>query len=130
MFPAMESKGFSPEQGPTGVMRLEHDEGRRHVAALEDSLAMLPDDKTAACTAFVQHARAFVKLLREHIEKEDHCLFPMANQALAATEQQLLLRAFHEVNDRDVGPTTRVKYVAIANKLADQFGIARVDVAQ
>ena len=44
---------------------------------------------------FVEQAHAYVDLLREHIQKEDHCLFGMANQAFSGKTSKKLLAAFH-----------------------------------
>lgn len=37
LFPLLEEKGFSREQGPTGVMLHEHEEGRRHVRGMAEA---------------------------------------------------------------------------------------------
>ena len=44
--------------------------------------------QTEAVGRFVAHARGYVGLLREHIEKEDHCLFAMAHRALTEDDQR------------------------------------------
>ena len=36
LFPMLEQKGFSREQGPTGVMLHEHEVGRQHVRGMSD----------------------------------------------------------------------------------------------
>jgi hemerythrin-like domain-containing protein len=38
----------------------------------------------------MEHARAFIPLLRDHIQKEDNILYPMALQAIPATDLQKL----------------------------------------
>jgi hemerythrin-like domain-containing protein len=139
LFPLMESKGFSREQGPTGVMLSEHEQGRRLVQAMADAVNTTASDATASDTtasesaaarnAFINPARAFVSLLREHIHKEDHCLFPMANQALSAPDQQQLVESFEKVEHDDLGPETHQRYVNLANELAQRFGVQPVTAA-
>jgi hemerythrin-like domain-containing protein len=131
LFPMLEQKGFSREQGPTGVMFHEHDEGRRHVKAMAEAVDQLnsstpeSDQQTAAREQFAHHALAFVTLLREHIQKEDHCLFNMADQAFSESEQQELLQAFERVEHEHLGAGTHEKFIVIANALADRYGVAR-----
>src|SRR5262245_15379028 len=72
LFPLLEARGFSRERGPTGVMLHEHEEGRR----LTDAIAAAVERDEPG--EFARHARAYVRLLRDHIGKEDNCLFPMA----------------------------------------------------
>jgi hemerythrin-like domain-containing protein len=125
LFPLMEQKGFSREHGPTGVMLNEHELGRRHVRGMADALKELSLGDLAGKILFVEHARAFIQLLRQHIGKEDHCLFPMANQALSEVDQEQLARSFSKVEHDDMGPGTHEKYLKIANQLADCYGITK-----
>ena len=124
LFPLMESKGFSRDQGPTGVMLHEHELGRRYVQAMADAIGM--SDVDIGRKAFIDSARAFVALLREHIHKEDHCLFPLANQALSEPEQRQLVASFEKVEHDDLGPETHQRYVNLANELAERFGVEPV----
>ena len=128
-FPAMEAKGFSGDCGPTRVMRLEHELGRREVAGMSDALAALEAGDSAAPQRFAEHARAYIDLLREHIQKEDHCLFGMADQTFSQADQQQLLEAFAQVESEHMGLGTHEKYLQIADELADRFGVARAESA-
>jgi len=127
LFPAMEQKGFSREQGPTGVMLREHEAGRFHVDGMSKAIDRINsgDSDHTAQAAFVEHARSFAALLRQHILKEDHCLFPMADRALSAAEQEALGASFAKVEHDDLGPGVHEKYVAIADRLTKRFGIVR-----
>jgi hemerythrin-like domain-containing protein len=125
LFPQMEQKGFSREQGPTGVMLNEHEQGRRHVSAMADAITRISAGDVAATEVFTKHARAYVQLLRQHIFKEDHCLFPMADQVFSATEQDELARSFSKVEREDLGPDTHERYLRVADQLADRLGVAK-----
>ncbi len=124
LFPLLEQKGFSPEQGPTGVMRLEHETGRQHVRSMAEATTAVAAGDSTAISEFVSHAQAFVQLLREHILKEDHCLFQMTDQALSELDQQQLLESFANVEHDDMGPGTHEKYLEIAVELTKRFGVA------
>ncbi len=127
-FPAMEAKGFPRETGPTGVMFREHDQGRAHVRAMDEAVEAAAGGDAAALKQFVHHGRGYIGLLREHIEKEDHCLYSMANQAFSEEDQHALLAAFEKVESEEMGTGTHETYLAIANELADQFGVPRAEV--
>jgi hemerythrin-like domain-containing protein len=126
LFPLMEQNGFSRERGPTGVMLDEHERGRRHVRGMADALKELSLGDLAGKILFVEHARAFVQLLREHINKEDHCLFPMADQALSVMDQDGLARSFAKLENEALGPDAHEKYLRFADQLADRLGVAKV----
>jgi hemerythrin-like domain-containing protein len=123
LFPLLEERGFSRAEGPTGVMLHEHEEGRRHVRGMADASSAMSDGGSSAASDFVLHARAFVSLLREHIHKEDHCLFEMTDQTLSAQDQRELLQSFDTVEHDELGPGTHEKYLAVAAKLAQQYDV-------
>ena len=129
LFPAMEAAGFSRSQGPTGVMLREHEQGRAHVRAMAEAIGPASAGDAAAVRRFAEHARGYIALLGAHIQKEDHVLFAMANQALSPEEQQTLLAAFQKVESEEMGEGTHEKYLAIANDLADRFGVPQAELA-
>lgn len=66
--------------GPIAVMEAEHHELHALVAELGAALRTAGADQPAAV------ARKIIALLRAHIDKEDHVLFPLAAQVLTADE--------------------------------------------
>jgi hemerythrin-like domain-containing protein len=69
-------------------------------------------------------ARAYIELLRQHLQKEDHCLFSMADQALSPADQSRLLAAFERVERGHMGAGTHERFLKLANDLADRYGVA------
>ena len=126
-FPAMEAAGFPRQGGPTGVMIHEHEVGRRHIREMDATIDAAAEGRAEAVDRFVSHARDYVALLREHIAKEDHCLFTMADQALSADEQAALLSAFDRVETHEMGEGTHQRYLDLANELAGRYGVAAVE---
>jgi hemerythrin-like domain-containing protein len=124
LFPAMEAKGFPRNGGPTGVMMQEHDQGRACVRGMAEAI------EKDNVPSFVRNGRSFIELLRQHIQKEDHCLFSMADQAFNADDQAKLLAAFETVERDHMGAGTHEKYLKIANDLADRYGVTRVAQAE
>ncbi|MHC4732134.1 MAG: hemerythrin domain-containing protein, partial [Planctomycetota bacterium] len=119
---------FSPQQGPTAVMRIEHDEGRELVARIDRAIDGAGFGRSDDSRQFVKAAREFVALLRLHIEKEDHCLFPMAEQSLGPEQQQALLKSFEQVEHEEIGAEVHDNCLRVANELADRFGVPRASV--
>lgn len=128
LFPAMEARGFLRQSGPTGVMLLEHDQGRAFIRGMAGALEEAAAGHRPAVSEFAAHAEGYVELLRAHIEKEDHCLFSMANQVLSDEDQQELLAAFHRVEHEDMEAGAHEHFIAVANELADRFGVTRATI--
>ena len=81
-------RDFRRNEGPTGVMLHEHELGRGHVRAMDERSSRRQPATRPPCGQFGEHALAYVDLLREHIRKEDHCLFAMANQVFSQSDQE------------------------------------------
>lgn len=125
LFPLMEARGFSGGCGPVAVMLREHELGRLYVSGMEAVIERASQGDADALQWFIQHGQSYIRLLREHIQKEDHCLFPSANRALNEQDQQRLLAAFEKVEAEEMGEGTHEKYLTLANRLADHFGVPR-----
>ena len=128
-FPAMEAKGFPREGGPTGVMLYEHELGRSRVARMDEAIVEAQAGGGAAVGRFAEHARAFIALLRNHIEKEDHCLFQMAKEAFSESEQNQLLEAFRRVESEHIGVGVHEHYLRVAEELTAQFDVPKREPA-
>jgi len=125
LFPAMERNGFPREGGPTGVMISEHQQGRGYIRFMVEAVATEEKGDRSASKWFVQNARGYIHLLRNHIYKEDHCLFPMADQALNPEEQEVLFQSFLDFNQKEMVPGAQDHYVKMADELATRLGIEK-----
>lgn len=125
LFPLLEARGLPRQQGPIGVMLDEHEMGRSLVRELEAALDDHEANVPGAHRRFAHAARAYVSLLREHIAKEDHCLFPMADRFLTEADQDNLLHAFERTEHEEMGTGTHEMYLRIADELADRFDLPR-----
>lgn len=126
LFPLMESKGFSPDFGPTGVMRSEHAQGREQIKGMEQALNDFEGGNADGVNAYIRNAQAYVALLRQHINKEDHCLFSMADSAFSPEDQVGLLKSFEEFEIEDMGSGEHERFLRLADCLADKLGVAKV----
>lgn len=129
LFPLLERRGLPREGGPTGQMLAEHEAGRTHIRGIEEAIARAEAGDSHAVNLFASHARGYVELLREHIQKEDHCLFAMAGALLSEEDQQELHRQFETVEHEHMGQGMHEKYLKIADALADRCGVSRATVA-
>ena len=127
LFAVLEAHGMPREGGPTGVMIMEHEMGRDFVGKMETAVTAYERGELAALKDFVKAARAYISLLREHIQKEDHCLFSMVNENLSEEEQERLFKAFRAEESKiakDQGPDF---YLKKAQALAARFQVAPCD---
>ena len=129
LFPALEANGFPREGGPTGVMLHEHERGRALVRGMDEQLAAAAAGDPAAVGHFLANAEGYLVLLREHIYKEDHVLFQLADRAFTAEDQQRLLDAFQQVEAEEMGAGTHETYLRLAQQLAERYGMLSLSSA-
>jgi len=94
LFPALLQKGMPREGGPIGIMEEEHVVGRGLIARMREAVAGIRAGTADAGGAFGRAARSYTGLLREHIDKEDTMLFPMADEVLSSADDLKLTQAF------------------------------------
>jgi len=88
LFPSFEAAtGMSRQGGPTGVMRLEHEEILRLLGEIRE-LFVSPQLDAAAFEAL---RGALVALLQEHNGKEERVLYPMTDRMVAPVRLRELI---------------------------------------
>ena len=117
LFPAMEMAGIPSEMGPIGVMLAEHQEGRLLTTTMRLAAERLQAGDASAKNDVVQNAMGFVMLLRQHIEKEDGILYPMAVQAIHGSDYDRLVAAFDAAMRKEAEGNVQEKYIALAESL-------------
>lgn len=98
LFPALERAGVPASGGPVGVMLEEHAEGRALIATMAEGHG----ERRA------EAARRYGRLLRDHIDKENGVLLPLAESVLDPQTQQLLTRAFENA-EAEQGRTASIE---------------------
>ena len=123
LFPALEKWGIDPTTGPISIMLEEHEEGRGYVRAMAESLASQNPEGTKA--ALVENAKSYLRLLPDHIQKEDEVLFEIADSVLPPEEKVRLVREFEEHETNEMGAGVHDKYVRLLAELEESVKVAR-----
>lgn len=126
LFPRMEARGVAKEHGPLGVMLNEHDAGRQLLAYLDAAVIEWDNGNRIAGESFARAAEEYSTLLHQHISKEDHCLFAMADQVLSNDDQAELISAFHHTELLDDRKKKHEYYLNLANNLARKHSVTPV----
>jgi len=117
LFGALEEAGIPREGGPIGVMLIEHEQGRKYVQGMAQAIAAYRAGDDSARSQIVENARGYVALLRQHIHKEDHILYPLADRHLSAAKQAELTEAFAQVEQERIGPGRHEAFHALLDQL-------------
>ena len=117
LFDAMSRNGMSMSTGPIAVMLSEHEQGRRYAAGMRQAAIRLQAGDLPAKEEVIKNARGYADLLRQHILKEDHILYPMADRVIPADQQNQVVEDFERVEHEETGEGIHEKYLALAEKL-------------
>lgn len=120
LFTTMEQYGVPNQGGPIGVMLLEHEQGRRYTRGLRAAAERLQQGDAGARKELVQNALGYAQLLRQHIYKEDHILFPLAGQVIPTDQHITVLEGFERVEHAETGEGVHEKYLALAESLEQE----------
>lgn len=112
LFPALLQAGVPAAGGPVGVMLEEHTEGRALIQA------MAVGDPAHRSEA----ARRYCRLLRDHIDKENGVLLPLADAVLDPQAQALLARDFEKLEAEQGAAASLPPAEAEVERLAATLG--------
>lgn len=124
LFVAMTAMDMPQDSGPVAVMLAEHDEGRRYTAGFRSAAEQMTDGDSSAAADVIRNVFDYVNLLREHINKEDNVLFPMAEQIIPPDLMQKVSDDFQRVIDDDAKKEIPARYQALAGKLSEYLAQA------
>jgi hemerythrin-like domain-containing protein len=117
LFPSMAAQGIAVQGGPIGVMLHDHEMGRECIQNMRSASERWAQGDLAARHEVSRYALEYAELLRQHIFKEDHILFPLAERALPEAQQESVAEAFDHLEHEETGEGVHEKYLALAKAL-------------
>jgi hemerythrin-like domain-containing protein len=102
-------------------MLKEHQQGRDAVAKMKAALVRYRDGDRKAAGDFVQHARPYIALLDQHIDKENNVLFVLADKHLSADKQTELWKGFETIETQKIGPGRHEAFHKMIESLASIY---------
>jgi len=124
LFQALVKNGMPAANSPIAAMLIEHDQGRALVKAMESAAHGALAGEADQAGVVADNALQYVALLREHIEKEDGILYPLAERTIPATLRSEIIRGYQVAESQvpgDFGQRYEALVAAseeIANRLA------------
>lgn len=120
LFPALEGCGLPHDSGPIAVMLHEHRLGRQAVAVMLDALPEAREGNEQAQNRLVQAGRGYVDLIRNHIGKEDHVLFDMADRMVVGERRTTLCAAYDGTCHHTFEDCTKAQLEALGREIVGE----------
>lgn len=118
LFPAMEKAGIPREGGPICVMLMEHEMGRNYVRGMQEAWKNYQQGEKKTASTFGWQAAEYISLLTNHIDKENQCLFQMAEARLAPEVQKKLVEEFEMMEVVKMGKGRHEAFHQLLDSLA------------
>jgi hemerythrin-like domain-containing protein len=121
LFAAMQDHGVSGETGPLADLLHEHIVGRALISVLGDIAPAGKDWPADAPARITDAASRFGRLLRQHIDKEDVYLYPMARETLPESIFNAVTAECHRVAQQHMTSSSGARLDALANDLIARY---------
>lgn len=117
LFPALEEAGIASKNGPIEKMLEQHRKGRELIKKMDEAVNGRSIDKES----YVEASSSYVKLLRDHIEKENSYLFPLSDARLSKDKQMALMRDFERLEKNVIGEGVHEELHTLLRKLSKKY---------
>jgi hemerythrin-like domain-containing protein len=111
--------------GVVDMMLDEHQAARTLTRGMRDAARRLESGDESARIPLMSNARQYVALLRDHIEKEDEMLFPMADELLSAEQQGDVSRGIERIEREEAAAGMPEKFRQLAENLEAEAKMLR-----
>lgn len=109
--------------GPVGMLEEEHETGRSFVRAMHGALEAGEDRR------FGEAARGLIDMLRNHIDREDHGVFVMADDVLQNGDDRSLVDEYAEI-ESEAGGHRHSAGLALAQEICEAAGVPCVTMRE
>jgi hemerythrin-like domain-containing protein len=120
LFKMMVANGISEQGGPVGMMLSEHEQGRVYTRGMRTAAQAWEAGDDGAREQVVENALGYVGLLRQHIQKENNVLFPMADRVIPQADHDAVFDGFEQVEHEETGEGVHEKYLGMALRLEQE----------
>jgi hemerythrin-like domain-containing protein len=117
VFPRVQERGSQEEKNLIADLLGDHDMGRRLVQAMGEALGAA--GSPAAPARLAEDLTAYGRLLKDHIDREDHVLFPRLEALFTGKDQEQVLASFARHEAEEIGAGVHEKYEKLAQELAE-----------
>ncbi len=130
LFREMVRKGMPEKSSPIEAMLIEHEQGRTFVRGIISALVRFSKGDSKAVRDVTDNAYGYINLLREHIEKEDDILYPLAERIFSHEEKKMQLEEYKKAEINKGGAAALKKYKMLVEELEKELNTAQSSAKQ
>jgi hemerythrin-like domain-containing protein len=123
LFPELEKRGIPREGGPIGVLLAEHEAGRQYIREMSNALTRLRRGDGDAKNGIRESSIGYRELLREHIDKENNVLYPMADRLIPHEDAAKMVERFENIERDRVGMGKHEAYHDMLHRMKEVYAV-------
>lgn len=100
LFEALVKNGMPRENSPVAAMLMEHVQGRVFVSGMEEAAHEALAGKLDKERDISENANGYLNLLREHIDKEDNILYPLAERLIPVDMREGIVAGYRAAEEQ------------------------------
>lgn len=101
LFVELVNNGMPEKNSPIEAMLIEHDQGRAFIQQLESAVLKTRAGFDQNRGDISSSAKGYAALLRDHINKEDQILYPLAERVLPSDVRDRMIDAYKQATAKD-----------------------------
>ncbi|WP_370575250.1 hemerythrin domain-containing protein [Methanomethylovorans sp.] len=121
LFPKLESIDGAESEKLIGVLIAEHRTGRKYANAIGEAISNHENIDLQDRSKIIKYGRNYIKLLVQHIDKENNVLFTMAEKKLSGKQNQELFEEFEVMEKEKIGIGEHEQLHRMLHNLADIY---------
>lgn len=114
LFKALVDNGMPAQHSPVAAMLMAHDQGRDHVCAMEEAARRALEGEVGQAAIIIEQARGYIAMIRDHIDKEDTILYPLAERVLPQEMRPAMVEAYQQA--AEVAPGLEERYLRLVEE--------------
>ncbi len=121
LFPMLESINGAESKKLIEILLSEHETGRKYTKTIGEAISGNGNIDPRSRANLVKYGRYYIRLLVQHIDKENNILFTMAEKKLSGKQNQELFEEFEIVEKERIGTGKHEQLHEILHQLADIY---------
>jgi len=113
LFPAIEQDA----KPMIAQMLTEHETGRRFIRQIKQAFEAYKSGDIEVLPILTGNLRGYITLLREHIDKEDHILYHVAEKLLSQKQDEQMFTAFEAIERERIGAGKHEEFHQMIHRL-------------
>lgn len=120
-YPELISSGIPKETAPLSIINYEHTTAKRYLKDISSCVVNCKIGNDFSGELLADSLTNYVTVTKNHIQREEEIVFPIANEVLSVEKQNEILQRFDEIEQRNISNSFNDHFNKLLNKLKIKY---------